>query len=373
MMTPDNLRLLAAADPWGLETGGLGDCHSGWEETERWTMSLGQVDDTITSGKGVVAAGQKLASAKDFNGVAEGAQEGLKAAGGVVTGLKGAWGGAAKFMISVGGTVDTPALGVKGPGLPMWANAVPTNIDWSGISTTRIWNAKSFLNAVADYWLFYTPSWLKFGFKPPQPGGVTGQVWNPFKGAWQGGGIPIIDPSAEKTMKTLPSYKTAEGEARIKLVQSSVNTLAGANPAYGFDVAFVQQKAAVASGNYLLANQGYLFSGTPRGAFPGLVATIRILTDAQYVKTALALNMTVTQGPNTGELLEHLRVGWIKQLTALVKTMPAASRPSNAGALGVATADGTGTGPPITPKTTNGGAKALGVLFFIGLLLRFLG
>lgn len=390
MMTLQNQRLLAVADPWGIETGGLGACDE-CQEKVLVALGLGQVGDTYESGKGVVAGGKQLIGAKNVDGVIKGADQAIKAASGVVSGLDGTWSGAEKFMISLGGTVTAPVLGYRVKAgklatLPMlWdaAAGAPPGVNWADIEMVHMTKPQSLLNAAAGVlpggpYLIYKAGWERFGFKPPIIiGGKTpavGQVWNPFKGTWQGGGSPIIDPEADKTVKTMPSYGTAEGAARIKLIQRSVNTLAGANPAYGFAVAFAKQKAAVAAGNYLLANKGYLFAGPPAGDFPGLVSTIRVLTSVQYVKTALAMNMMVTQGPNTGELLEHLRVGWIKELTALIKAMPQSARPSNAGALGVATTDGTGTGPPIVPdKKPMGGAQAIGALFIIGLLLRFLG
>ena len=364
MMTERALALLRAADPWN---------EGHWGEGLGYLADLGDVGDTIKSGKALAPAGEKITAAMkagDVNAVAEGASDGLKAAGGVVEGLKGTWSGAAKFMISVGGTVDVPVFGYKGPNLPMWTDTAPSQ-QTPGLTYSGTYIPKNFLKLVSEEWLFAKPAWDKFGFRPPEPGGVKGQVWNPFKGIWQGAGAPIVDPSTEKTVKTLPSYGTQTGVDRIKLIQNSVNTLAGGrNPAYGFRVAFEQQKAAVAAKNYPLANQGYLYVGPPRGTFPGLVSTIRVLTAVQYVKTALMMGMTVTSGPLAGQSLATLREGWIKELSALIQTMPQNARPSNAAALALATKDGTGTGPPIKPDEGGGVAVVAGI-GLLGLLFMF--
>lgn len=355
MMSQKNMRLLAMADPWGLETGGLGACHECQGKVLK-ALGLGELEP-----KGALAKA---------NGVVEGAQEGLKAASGIVSGLTGTWNGAEKFFMSLGGTVTADAVGVKGAGLPMYANTAPVGVDWSQIQQINVTTPRSFLDAVADYWLFYTPSWLKFGLKPPVPGGVTGQVWNPFKGAWQGGGIPIVIPADEATKKDVALVKqpTATGEARTKLIQKSVNTLGGANPGYGFAVAFANQVVAVKAGNYDVANRGYLAGAD----FPGLISTIRVLaTPIQYVKTALATNVMFTKGPLTGELLEHVRVGWLKDLNTLVKSMPADKRPSNAGLLGLATTDGTAEGPTVpSPRKPMSPATTIGILAVLAFLAR---
>lgn len=357
MMTRRNMHLLAIADPWGLE--GLGDCHQ--------DRGLGQIGKTYESGKAAGDAITSLMKAGDVNAVAKGADEGLQAAGGVVTGLTGAWGDASKFFISVGGSVDTPVIGYKGPNLPMWTSTDPSFV--AGMSTNRTYVPKNFLMLVADEWLFATPSWQKFGFRPPEPGGVKGQVWNPFKGQWQGAGEPIVNPADIATKKDVATVKspTATGAARLKLIQNSVNTLGGANPQYGFAVAFVQQVMAVKAGNYDTANQGYQ-AGAP---FPGLISTIRVLaTPKQYIKTALATNVMFTKGPLTGELLEHVRVGWLKDLKALVKSMPADKRPSNAGLLALATKDGTTDGPTIPTPTKISPAQAGIALLILGFIMR---
>ena len=120
MMTRQNLALLAAADPWGLETGGcpgLGDRSDSWQMHGYALRGLGEEVPIIGSDiESTKKAGEKIIAGiegGDLNKVQDGMEEGLRAVEDGTAKLSAAWSDASKFFMVLGGTITAPYVGAR--------------------------------------------------------------------------------------------------------------------------------------------------------------------------------------------------------------------------------------------------------------------
>lgn len=353
MMTLRGRQLLAAADPWGAD--GLGACGGYY--------GLGAVTDVPLIGGELGktgAAGEKIGAgleAGDINAVAEGAKEGIAAVQSGAAKLEGAWNDAEKFFISMGGTVTVPSFGFKGPNVPMWSDPpLPPNVDLKKVQTIKVSTPDAFIRAVADGWMFLNPDWKRFQLSHPKPGGVTGQVWNPFGGGkWQaaGQGIP------------LPGGGSATSDWADPY-QRDIDIRAAKMAPY-----LALAATRVSAKQYKAANEGHLFEGQ----YPwGLVPLIAILTQPGEA-SVIARGLKFSTGPLAGTTYKRQRIKWIQALQKVVAKMPPNERPLNTDKLASATEDGTPAGKRITPNGNGatgagagGGAVALAAGAGLGLL-----
>ncbi|HDZ21925.1 MAG TPA: hypothetical protein ENH78_11595, partial [Phycisphaerae bacterium] len=272
MMTRKNLALLAAADPWGLETGGcpgLGDRSDSWQMHGYALRGLGQ--DVPIIGSDIEAtgkAGEKIVAALeagDINAVAAGMEEGLEAIETGTAKLSSAWSDAAKFMMLFGGTVTAPILGAKiiGPAaaagvrLPMWGHiskAKSAEVRNAGgtIRTVKVAAVQDFMDLVAAGWLFPPSAWDAISLVKPEPGGVYGEVWNPFGGRWQPSNEPLPEVGSAEAFAQEETSTAYQGDVLLRDVDGQAKNMPG-------NLALAALR--VRAGEYAAANNGAIYAG----------------------------------------------------------------------------------------------------------------
>ncbi len=363
MLTLRNRQLLAAADPWGLETGGCPGTGERWESFG----GLGAAGDVPLIGGEVATletSGEKISAgmeAGDINAVAKGAEEGIEAVASGYAKLEGAWNDAQKFFMSVGGTITVPSIGKKGPGLPMWAESKPPNIDWTKIAVINVTTPESFINAVSQGYLFYGPDWARFGLAKPVPGGTKGQVWNPFSNRWQKSGFPLPIPGT-------PTAIELQEEAKAITAYQGDTTQRDVDK-FGKDITayLALARTRVQAEQYKAAIQGHIY----QGRMPwGLVPLIVIVTNP-FNAVMIAEGRRFSHGPFKGQTWRKKRIQWIKELAATIRQMPAdlSAQLGPAGAkdwltleekLATATVDGTTSGTRVLDTDASGRARGRG-------------
>lgn len=363
MMTQRGRELLAAADPWGCECGGLGDFG---DDLLKAAGATGIGTDVQSVGTGAGTALDAI-QAGDFNGVVEGGSQALDAAKGITKAVYAGWGDAKKFFASLGGTVEVPSFGYRmQPGKP---NTIPpiltmarvTTLDHPNVVRKSVYTPAGFMQAVAAGYTFPNQDWNRFGLKDPiaPPSQALMNlfmtqrlVWNPFKKVWQGP-TPGQTITPQSEVPKSPTGAVLSGAAVKENDQAWVNAM-GAT-ATGFEMQLRWVRDEYKAGRWKKA-----INGTPLGGKGILKMGANGLDGIlgkpfPWVTRAIAEGLTFTTGPLAGQSFKSARVTWIRQLARLLKAQPQSQRPSNIGFLVTATDTGLSEGRPILGSGALGG------------------
>ncbi|MHC4063956.1 MAG: hypothetical protein ACYSUI_05575 [Planctomycetota bacterium] len=376
MYTPQARALLAAADPYGIDTA--------WRETktdsivyrpmEHPHFALGRIqwgnyaeaDNTGSYFRYRTPKGRRGLGdiGEDYAAAQKDAQEGMET---VQTVMKDAkkYGAALKGFIDFfsfgAGPITAPTILTKG---------CPPN------KHTSVKTRENFINAVANGWQATESTggydkcpgqnplaWARFGLKPPHGTKPSEEhIWNPIAGVWQTSPLDMTKDAIKTAVKPTPSYSTAT-------MQQSAPRMAN-----GFAASLPGMFAAM---DLLVQAKKWSAVKTELESWVRSVSFPRFVWAADH-GTVVTQTGSLYKGQTAKKVMQDL----ISKAIDVIAVTPTANRPANIGALTVAAGKyglgaklpATPQGLPATPTGTGGGAAgAIGLGAALWFLLKFLG